>query len=98
MSEMMTAKINVSKVEKARLFEGKNGKYIDIVLIPTPNSQYGDYIIKQQCTKEERERKLEMPIIGNAKFLDRTKSSKPTPKAEPCKPDDSPPEADDVPF
>jgi len=64
---MITAKINVSKIDKNRLFKGEKGIYLDVILIPTPNSEYQDYLIKQSITKEEREAGLEMPIIGGAK-------------------------------
>lgn len=64
---MITAKINVTLIDKARLFKGEKGTYLDIILIPTPNGEYGDYMIKQSITKEEREAKVQMPILGNAK-------------------------------
>lgn len=103
MSDMLTAKINVTKIDKNRLFSGKQGTYLDLVFIPTPDSEFGDYMIKQQCTKEEREAKVQMPILGNAKFLTRS------PKGSPAKPIHKPPDAhtaespqepqeDDVPF
>ena len=71
----LTLKIDVTKIDKNRLFIGKTRpdgttpKYLDLVVFPmnTP-SQYGDTcIVKQQCSKEERLAKLEMPIIGNGK-------------------------------
>lgn len=66
---MITVKVNVSQIDKARLFKGEKGTYLDLILIETPNGQYGDFMVKQQVTKEEREAKLQMPILGNAKYL-----------------------------
>lgn len=64
---MITVKINVSKIDKERLYKGEKGVYLDLVLMPTPNSEYNDYLVKQNTTKEERERGIELPIIGGAK-------------------------------
>ncbi len=73
MPNIITVKIDVRLLDKARFFEGKekNGHkplYADLVLIPRREvGQYGDtHFVKQSVTKEEREAKLEMPIIGNA--------------------------------
>lgn len=59
---MISLSINVSKIKKEKQFDGKTGKWLDLVLIETPDSEYGDYMVKQKGTKEE-----DMPIIGNAK-------------------------------
>lgn len=69
MANLIYIKLDVTKIEKTRLFEGKNGaKYLDLVCVPTTNSKYGDtHFITQSCTKEERQGGLKMPIIGNAK-------------------------------
>lgn len=69
--DMMAIKIDVSKILKEHLFQGKNGaKYLDAVLIPSPNSQYGDsHFIAQGLPKELREQGKKGPIIGNAKVL-----------------------------
>lgn len=56
--------VNVDKIDKKRLFEGKKGRYLDLVLFETPDSEYGDYMIKQRGEKGER-----MPILGNGKYF-----------------------------
>jgi hypothetical protein len=56
--------INIDKVDKKRFFEGKKGRYLDLVLFETPDSEYGDYMVKQRGDKGER-----MPILGNAKYF-----------------------------
>ena len=56
--------INVNKIDKEKLFKGKKGNYLDIVLIPTPDSKYDqDYVIMQQTKKDE-----ESIILGNGKI------------------------------
>ena len=56
--------VNVDKVDKARFFEGKKGRYMDLVLFETPDSEYGDYMVKQRGEKGEK-----MPILGNGKLF-----------------------------
>ena len=75
MSNFITAKIDVTLIEKSRLFHGKKpnraGKmpqYLDIILIPSENSAFGDsHMIVQSVTKEEREAGTRGGILGNAK-------------------------------
>ena len=89
---MITLKIDVRLLDKARFFEGKekNGHkplYCDLVLIERKEiGQYGDtHIVKQSVTKEERAAKKEMPILGNA--TDRGRSSAPPAAQHANKPD-----------
>lgn len=56
--------VNVDKVDKDRFFQGKKGRYMDLVLFETPESDYGDYMVKQKGDKGEK-----MPILGNGKFF-----------------------------
>lgn len=86
MPNIITLKLDVPLIDKARLFTGKekNGhtpKYLDLVLIPKREvGQYGDtHLVKQSVSKEERERKIELPIIGNA-----TERGAAAPKAPPA--------------
>lgn len=67
----ISIKIDVTKIDKARLFHAKESgaKYLDLVtFIDTENAgQYGDHgFITQSATKEEREAKTQMPILGNS--------------------------------
>jgi NurA-like 5'-3' nuclease len=69
---MLTISLDVTKIDKARLKEvrrknGETAKFLDLVLIDTPNSEYGDYVVTQQVSKEERENGVKLPILGNAK-------------------------------
>lgn len=73
MSSFITVKVDVTLIDKKRLFTGKqkaNGhtpQYLDLIIMPLREpGRFGDtHIVKQSCSKEERERKVEMPIIGN---------------------------------
>lgn len=92
---MISAKINCSKNDKTKLFKGEKGTYLDIVLIETPNGEYGDYLIVQELSKAERDAGKKGNILGNAKMLQqRQRAAPPKPKAAP-KADD---EDSGVPF
>jgi len=64
----ISLKIDVTKIDKSRLFKGKKGTYLDIttfVDIHNPG-EHGDHgFITQSLTKEEREQKVQLPILGN---------------------------------
>ena len=95
----ITVKIDVTKINKAWIFAGKSGKYIDIFLHPKDQpDQYGnDWMVTQSPPKEERERGVKGPILGNGRNIQGR--SKPKPKADPGPPSPAlPPEEDDVPF
>ena len=65
--------IDVTKIEKARIVEGKNGaKYVDLVAFIDIDQQneYGkNGSVTQNCTKEERDAKVQMPFIGSVKVF-----------------------------
>jgi hypothetical protein len=74
---MITGKINLSKIDKGRLFKGEKGIYLDFVMFETKDNKFGDdYMIKQALSKEDREAGVEAPILGNAKTREIT--NKPT--------------------
>jgi len=79
---VITLSIDVTLLEKARFKEvkrkdGRIAKYCELVLIDTPNGKYGDFLVKQGVTKEERANRIEMPILGNGKNLDKPSGRKP---------------------
>lgn len=91
---MILAKINVTKIDKTRLFDGRNGKVLDFVLIETPDNEYGnDFLIVQSVTKEERESGKKGNILGNGKYAGGGKGKMPEPVNQTVKDQDS-----DVPF
>jgi hypothetical protein len=64
--------IDVTKIDKARIVEGKKGKYIDVTAFIDLDEQdeYGNNgMVTQNVTKEEREAKVRGPILGNAKVF-----------------------------
>ena len=75
--ELITAKIDVTKITKGKLFVGKSGTYLDVVLVPTPDNQYGnDYMIVESTTKEERAANVKGVILGNAKIVKKQEPQK----------------------
>lgn len=90
---MITGKIDVLKIPKDKLYKGEKGTYLDFVLIETPNSQYGDYMVKRNVTKEEREAGIDGEILGNAKIFKKAESNKKPDSTNKAKKED-----DDLPF
>lgn len=66
---MIVAKIDVSKIDKAHLFEGKKGKYLDFALHDKPNEYGDDGFITQSVSKEARDKGVKGAIIGNWKTV-----------------------------
>jgi hypothetical protein len=62
--------VDVTKIDKGRFYQGKKGKYLDLILIETPKGK-SDYLVKQGSTREERQsgKRPDLPIIGNATIL-----------------------------
>ena len=61
MSKAIKGSINLNKIDKSLIFDGKKGQYLDIVLVPTPGGKYYNYMIVQDTAKDE-----DSIIIGNA--------------------------------
>ncbi|MBT6754229.1 hypothetical protein HOB25_04560 [bacterium] len=82
--KIYTGKIDVKKIDKARLFEGKKGTYLDIVMFVNEEADnYGNHIAIQQQTKQDEEK----IYIGNAKqFVKKEQQTQQTEDKE----DDSP--------
>lgn len=68
---MLKVNINIDQIVAEKLISGKKGRYLDLVVfLRDEKDQYGnDGFVSQSVTKEERERGLKMPILGNAKWL-----------------------------
>lgn len=92
---MIVLKIDVTKIDKTHLFDGKGGKYLDCILNENKGGvdQYGNIgFIAQSVSKEARAKGERGPIIGNYKEIVTTPrapkqseskpSAKPTPKAD----------------
>ena len=102
MKRIVRLKIDVTKVEKKRLFQGKTALYLDAtVFLDDEAGQYGDNgMITQDVSKEEREAGTKGAILGNAtifKVLDDNHTRQPAPARQPATV--SPDAADDeIPF
>ena len=83
MKKTIALKIDVTKIDKARLFKGKKGKYLDAVLFfDESEDKYGNNgMITQSVSKEERQQGVRGEILGNAKLLF-SENSKPEKKAD----------------
>lgn len=65
-------KIDVTKIEKARLFQGKKGQYLTMTtFIDTDNKDQYDNngFISHKQTQEESAAKTNTPILGNVKVF-----------------------------
>lgn len=96
--------IDVTKIDKGRLKEGKNGqKYLALTLIDTPNSQYGDhFMVVHSSKKEERDAGYQSEILGNGKDWDREEGQARRPQQQQdsrvIPAPSTPEEQDDIPF
>ncbi len=94
-------KINVSNIEKERLFVGEKGKYLNATCFIDLDEadQYGYHgMITQNVSKEEREAGARGPILGNVSIFWRDSDSAPQP-ARPEAPSQSGDDFDDdLPF
>ncbi|MFA5716007.1 MAG: hypothetical protein WC998_09715 [Candidatus Paceibacterota bacterium] len=80
---MITLKIDVTKIDKSRLFVGKQGTYLDLVLIESPNDKYGnDYFVKQSISKEDADNGVKLPILGNGKLIGKKQAEPPSPSVD----------------
>jgi len=94
---MKTASINVTRIDKTALIEGKNGKYLSLVFFDNKNGpdQYGnDGFVTQDLGKERRLAGEKGPILGNWREV----GTKPEARPEKNHPQDRGGEDSDIPF
>lgn len=79
MSKLFTGKIDVTKIDKSKIFEGKKGKYINLsIWINDDVDNYGNTMSIQQSTD-----KGDAPLyLGNCKEFE-PKKQEATPTAKP---------------
>lgn len=68
----LSIRLDVTKIEKARLFKGQKGTYLDLTTFVDVNEkdQYDNNgFISQSVSKEEREQGVKTPILGNVKVF-----------------------------
>ena len=95
----ISIKIDVKKLDKARFFAANSGAlYIDLTMFLDPDNegQYGDHgFITQSTSKEERDQKVQMPILGNGKIfygLQELKGGQQQPQPQPQAPQQQAPQ------
>lgn len=84
----ISIKIDVKKIEKARLFKGAKCTYLDLTtFIDTDQlDQYeNNGFISQSVSKEERDQGVKTPILGNCKVF-YNDSSQGQPMGQPAQP------------
>ena len=68
----LSLKINVSQIDKMRLFAGQKGKYLDATIFVdlAELDQYGNSgMITQDVSKEEKQQGVKGNILGNGKVF-----------------------------
>jgi hypothetical protein len=106
MAKLVSLKIDVTKIDKARLYKGQKGTYLDatVYLLDEPDEYGNSGMITQSVSKEERESGVKGAILGNVKILKDfgTAEAKPEPKPAPKPVLSTPPPTsqydDDLPF
>jgi|TARA_X000001382_G_C3047672_1_gene139998 hypothetical protein len=71
MASIISSSIDLTKIDKSKIYEGKKGKYYPITIVLNDEvGQYGDsgYVQTEQ-TKEERDAKQPKTFLGNAKVV-----------------------------
>ena len=79
--KLLSIKLDVSKIDKSKLFKGAKGTYLDLtVALNDEPDQYGnDVSAWHGQSKEEREAKTDKIFLGNGKVF---WQSEPKPKRE----------------
>ena len=81
-------KIDVTKIDKSKLFKGSKGTYLDAqVFVSQALDQFGNNgMIVQAVSKEEREQGIQGAILGNCKIFWTSEGQPQQPKPQPNKP------------
>ena len=69
--KIIGGKIDVTKIDKSRLFRGEKGTYLNFsIILKDEKDHYGyDGFVVQDITKEEREEGKQGAILGNVKIV-----------------------------
>lgn len=99
----LSVKIDVTKIDKARLFKGEKGTYLDLTTFVDLDNKgtHGDNgFISQSVSKEEKDAGVQTPILGNCKVFWTDAVAAPTPSAQPAAPvaPDSTVDDSEIPF
>ena len=96
MARPLVGRINVEAIDKTKLFKGKKGTYLDLIIwVNDEEDQFGNCAsIQQTLTKEERDAGAAKIYLGNLKDLAKiAKGGNDTPAVETKTESD-----DDLPF
>jgi hypothetical protein len=75
-------KLDVTKIDKTKLFQGKQGTYLDAVIFlkDTPDQYGNNGMIVQSVSADERAQGIKGAILGNVKVM---QAAPQQPKTEP---------------
>ena len=78
----LSVRIEVTKIDKSRMYKGAKGTYLDLTTFVDTEQQdqyENNGFISQSTTKEEREAQVQTPILGNVKvfFTDGAQAKQP---------------------
>jgi hypothetical protein len=96
---MITISINVQRIDKTALFEGKTGKFLNLALRENKDGpdKFGNTgFVVQDIGRERREAGEKGPIIGNWRQMQWKKQASSQPKQTTMEPQDD--RGDDIPF
>lgn len=98
MSKMYYGQIDVSKISKEKLYQGKKGTYLNLTIwVNDEKDNYGNIAsIQEGQTKEEREAKRPVNYLGNLKTNDVPQQSTQQSTANTNSPSNVP--TDELPF
>lgn len=98
-TNMQSLNIDVLKIDKSAIYEGKKGKYITLTLMDNRDGtdQYGnDGFVVQDIGKQRRESGEKGPIVGNWKHVGQSKPAQR--HATPVQSQDVDDDLDQIPF
>lgn len=82
----LSIKIDVTKIDKSRLFKGEKGTYLDLttfVDLDTKDQYDNNGFISQSVSKDEKAAGLQTPILGNCRVFWTDKPSDPVQASAP---------------
>lgn len=79
MATNIAVKLDVTKIDKLKLYKGEKGTYLDAVIIMKDEpDQYGNIgMIVQSVTKDEREQGARGAILGNVRYIQKPVQEQP---------------------
>lgn len=71
MAQNLSVKLNLSKIDKSKVFKGEKGIYLDAAIIMRDEvDQYGNCgMVVQNVSKEERAQGIKGAILGNVSYI-----------------------------